>query len=79
VRGDGSRPIPIQVKLGGSSAPAAAQSRSAVREDVLSPVYDPALAFKVTLPSLVPAGNIGDTMSTGARQHGPLLDIDIPI
>jgi hypothetical protein len=46
---------------------------------VLSTVYDPAFAFKATLPPLVPAGNIGDTMSTGARQHGPLLDVDIPI
>jgi hypothetical protein len=46
---------------------------------VLSTVYYPALAFKATLPPLAPAGNIGDTMSTGARQHGPLLDVDIPI
>jgi hypothetical protein len=48
---------------------------------VLSTVYDPAvaLAFKATLPRLVPAGDIGDTDVYGAQQHGPLLDVDIPI
>ena len=48
-------------------------------EDVLFTVYDAALAFKATLPRLVPAGDIGDTDVYGAQQHGPLLDVDIPI
>jgi hypothetical protein len=46
---------------------------------VLSTVYDPALALKATLPRLVPAGDIGDTDVYGIQQHGPLLDVDIPI
>jgi len=54
--------------------------RTRVRaEDVLFTVYDAALAFKATLPRLVPAGDIGDTDVYGAQQHGPLLDVDIPI
>ena len=40
-------------------------------EDVLFTVYDAALAFKATLPRLVPAGDIGDTDVYGAQQHGP--------
>jgi len=48
-------------------------------EDVLFTVYDAALAFKATLPRLVPAGDIGDTDVYGAQQHGPLLEVDIPI
>jgi Domain of unknown function (DUF4387) len=48
-------------------------------EDVLFTVYDAALAFKATLPRLVPAGDIGDTDVYGAQQHAPLLDVDIPI
>jgi Domain of unknown function (DUF4387) len=37
------------------------------------------LAFRATLPRLVPAGDIGDTDVYGAQQHAPLLDVDIPI
>ena len=48
-------------------------------EDVLFTVYDAAYAFKATLPRLVPAGDIGDTDVYGAQQHGPLLDVEIPI
>ena len=47
-------------------------------EDVLFSVYDAALAFKATLPRLMPAGDIGDTDVYGAQQHGPLLDVEIP-
>ena len=46
---------------------------------MLSTVYDPALAFKATLPRLVPAGNVGDTDVYGSQQHAPLPDVDIPI
>ncbi|HJU16835.1 MAG TPA: DUF4387 domain-containing protein [Stellaceae bacterium] len=48
-------------------------------EDVLFTVYDAALAFKATLPRLVPAGEIGDTDVYGAQQHAPLLDVEIPV
>jgi hypothetical protein len=48
-------------------------------EDVLFTVYDAALAFKATLPRLVPAGDIGDTDVYGAQQHAPLLEIEIPL
>ena len=48
-------------------------------EDVLFTIYDAVIAFKATLPRLVPAGDIGDTDVYGAQQHGPLLDVDIPI
>lgn len=51
-----------------------------VREsDVLFTPYDPALAFKATLPRAVVAGDIGDTDVYGAQQHAPLLDVDIPV
>ena len=48
-------------------------------EDVLFTIYDAALAFKATLPRLVPAGEIGDTDVYGAQQHAPLLDVEIPL
>jgi hypothetical protein len=47
--------------------------------DVLFTVYDAALAFKATLPRLVPAGDIGDTDVYGAQQHAPLLEVEIPL
>jgi len=47
--------------------------------DVLFTVHEAALAFKATLPLRVPADDIGDTDVCGAQQHGPLLDVDIPI
>ena len=49
------------------------------RQDVLFAVYDAANAFKATLPRPMSAGDIGDTDVYGVQQHGPLLDIDIPI
>jgi uncharacterized protein DUF4387 len=48
-------------------------------EDVLFTVYDAALAFRATLPRLVPAGDIGDTDFCGAQQHRPLLEVEIPV
>jgi hypothetical protein len=48
-------------------------------EDVLFTPYDTALAFKATLPRLVPAGDFGDTDVYGAQQHAPLLDVDVPL
>jgi hypothetical protein len=46
-------------------------------EDVLSTVYDKALASKATLPRPVPAGDIGDTDVYAPKQHAPLLDFNI--
>lgn len=48
-------------------------------EDILFTVYEPGLAFKATLPRLVSAGDLGDTDVYGAQQHGPLIEVDIPI
>jgi hypothetical protein len=50
-----------------------------VKEFRLFTVYDAALAFKAILPRLVPAGDIGDTEVYGAQQHGPLLEVEIPL
>jgi hypothetical protein len=51
-----------------------------VREnEVLFTPYDAALAFKATLPRLVPAGDVGDTDVYGCQQHAPLLEVEIPI
>jgi hypothetical protein len=47
--------------------------------DVLFTPYDTALAFKATLPRLVPAGDFGDTDVYGAQQHAPLLDVEVPL
>ncbi|MEM9681762.1 MAG: DUF4387 domain-containing protein [Pseudomonadota bacterium] len=48
-------------------------------EDILFTEYAPGLAFKATLPRLVSAGDLGDTDVYGAQQHGPLLEVDIPV
>ncbi len=48
-------------------------------EHVLFTEYEAGLAFKATLPRLVPAGDIGDTDMYGAQQHAPMLDVEIPI
>jgi Domain of unknown function (DUF4387) len=69
-----------RVKRTGVLGPALFARLYGVRpEDVLFTVYEPALAFKATLPRLVPAGDIGDTDVYGAQQHAPLLDVEIPI
>ena len=48
-------------------------------EDILFTEYEPGLAFKATLPRLVSAGDLGDTDVYGAQQHGPLLEVEIPL
>lgn len=69
-----------KVKKTGILSPALFARLYGVREeDVLFTVYDAALAFKATLPRLVPAGEIGDTDVYGAQQHAPLLEVDIPL
>ena len=49
------------------------------QEQVLFTEYAPALAWKATLPRRIASGAIGDTDIYGAKQHAPLLDIEIPI
>jgi len=48
-------------------------------EDVLFTPYPAGNAFKATLPRLVASGDVGDTDVYGAQQHGPLLDVEIPL
>ena len=48
-------------------------------KEVIFSIYDAGLAFKATIPRLVPAGDIGDTDVYGAQQHAPLLDVKVPM
>ena len=48
-------------------------------DEIIFPVYDAGLAFKATLPRLIPAGDIGDTDVYGAQQHAPLLAVEVPV
>ena len=48
-------------------------------DEVIFTVYDAGLAFKATLPRLIPAGDIGDTDVYGAQQHAPLLAVEVPV
>jgi hypothetical protein len=67
-----------RVKAGGTLRPSLfARLYNVDESDVLFTAYDPALAFKATIPRLVPAGEVGDTDVYGAQQHAPLLDVDL--
>ena len=48
-------------------------------DEIIFTVYDAGLAFKATLPRLIPAGDIGDTDVYGAQQHAPLLAVEVPV
>jgi hypothetical protein len=41
--------------------------------------YDPAHAFKITIPRPVSSGSPGDGDVYGCQQFGPLADLDIPL
>ncbi|MEJ0071486.1 MAG: hypothetical protein WDO24_25160 [Pseudomonadota bacterium] len=42
--------------------------------------YPAGYAFKATIPRKLPAGDVGAIpTSTGAQQHAPLLDVEIPL
>jgi hypothetical protein len=41
--------------------------------------YEPALAYKVTIPRAQVSGSIGDNDVYGAQQFGPLVEIELPI
>ena len=68
-----------RVKASGVLCPELFARLYGVRPDeVVFSVYDAGLAFKATLPRLVPAGDIGDSDVYGAQQHAPLLDVEVP-
>ena len=48
-------------------------------DEIIFTVYDAGLAFKATLPRLIPAGDIGDTDVYGAQQQAPLLALEVPV
>ena len=69
-----------KVNASGVLCPELFAKRYKVRpEDVLFTVYEAGLAFKATLPRLVPAGDLGDTDVYGAQQHAPLLAVEVPV
>jgi hypothetical protein len=41
--------------------------------------YDPGLAFKATIPRVIPSGDPLDGDIYGAQQHAPLVDLEIPL
>jgi len=41
--------------------------------------YGPGLAFKATIARPVPSGDPLDTDVYGAQQHGPLVELEVPI
>jgi hypothetical protein len=46
--------------------------------DILFTPYEPAFAFKATIPRRISSGDVGDTDVYGAQQHAPMLDVEIP-
>lgn len=41
--------------------------------------YDPAFAYKITIPRPIISGSLGDNDVYGAQQFGPLVDVDVPM
>lgn len=48
-------------------------------EDVLLVEFAPGNAFKATIPRLYGSGAVEDSDVYGAQQHGPLMDVEIPL
>lgn len=48
-------------------------------KDVLFFEHDLAFAFKASIPRPVPSGDPDDTDIFGGQQHGPLVDLEIPV
>jgi hypothetical protein len=48
-------------------------------DDVLFFEHDSALALKASIPRPVSSGDLEDTDVFGGQQHGPLVDLEIPI
>ncbi len=41
--------------------------------------YDPAYAYKITIPRPIVSGSLGDSDVHGGQQFGPLVDLEVPI
>ncbi len=52
---------------------------SVPESDVLLVEFPPANAFKATIPRLHGSGAVEDSDVYGAQQHGPLMDVELPI
>ena len=52
---------------------------SVPESDVLLVEFPPANAFKATIPRLHSSGAVADSDVYGAQQHGPLMDVELPI
>jgi len=48
-------------------------------QDVLFFEHDRAFALKASIPRPVPSGDPDDTDIFGGQQHGPLVDLEIPV
>ena len=48
-------------------------------DDVLLVEFPPANAIKATIPRLHGSGAVEDSDVYGAQQHGPLMDVEIPL
>jgi hypothetical protein len=69
-----------QVKRSGVLSPALFARLYGVPEDqVLFFEHDGALAIKASIPRPVASGDVEDTDVFGGQQHGPLVDLEIPI
>jgi hypothetical protein len=69
-----------RVKRSGAINPRLFATLYGVPEDeVLFFEHDTALALKASIPRPVPSGDPADTDVFGGQQHGPLVDLEIPI
>jgi hypothetical protein len=41
--------------------------------------YDPAFAYKITIPRPIVSGSIGDSDVHGGQQFGPLVELEVPV
>jgi hypothetical protein len=48
-------------------------------DDVLFFEHDRALAFKASIPRPAASGDLEDSDVFGGQQHGPLVDLEIPV
>ena len=48
-------------------------------EEVLFFEHDGAFGFKASIPRPVPSGDADDTDVFGGQQHGPIVDLEIPV
>lgn len=41
--------------------------------------YDPAYAYKITIPRPIVSGAVGDSDVHGGQQFGPLVELEVPV